>query len=92
MKIRMTLRYKVNPKPEILETLYAFRDACNFASDRAFKNRIFRRFPLHYALYRLVRKNFGLRANTTTFVFRSVATVYRKSREQKRVSDPSFSL
>jgi len=67
---------------KLLETLKAFRDACNHISKVAYERRVFNPVALHHFTYRDVRERFGLPANLAIRARDRVAKAYKHNRSR----------
>jgi IS605 OrfB family transposase len=64
------------------KTFETFNAACNYVSEYAFKERCFRAFNMHYALYKIVRAAFpSLSSQFVVRVFKKVEESYRLDRK-----------
>ena len=65
---------------QLLETACAYRDACNFVSTFVYDSGTESVLALHRELYPVVRARFGLKAQMTQSVFKTVVAKYRTVR------------
>ena len=79
--LTLTAKIRLNPSAEqeilLLDTIRAYRDACNCVSAYAFENRCLNRKTLHDSLYYELRSRFALRSQMAESVFRTVVGTYR---------------
>jgi len=88
MDVTLTAKIRIYPTPEeasvLLDTMRAYRDACNYASRFAMRPENRTRIALHNALYYEIRSRFGLRSQMACSVFRTVIGAYRTLKTQRR--------
>lgn len=84
MDVTITAKIKITPTPEQVElfqsTSDAYRRGCNLVSEFAFENGVFRQIPLHNAVYRQVRDEYGLKAQMASSVIKAVVAAYRTAK------------
>lgn len=54
------------------ETMSVYRDACNYVSDYIFKTHNLKLFSLNKELYKVIRDKFGLKAQMSQSVLKTV--------------------
>lgn len=59
------------------ETMYVYRQACNFVSDYVFRTHDLKQFSLNKVLYTTLREKFGLKSQMAQSVFKTVIAKYR---------------
>lgn len=95
MELFKTAVCKLKPSAEdfekLLDTISAFRDACNYVSKVAFEKRVFNPVALHHITYSEVRKKFNLPANLAIRVRDRVAKAY-KQRKNKLLKFTKLSM
>ncbi|MHA1835271.1 MAG: RNA-guided endonuclease InsQ/TnpB family protein [Candidatus Baldrarchaeia archaeon] len=69
-------------KRKLLKTVKLFREACNYISEVAWKNKCFNPVALHHLTYRKVRKKFGLPANLSIEARDRVAKSYKTDKSK----------
>ena len=74
------LRTAEGEAEKIKETAIAFRDACNYISGIAFRQKCFNPVALHHITYRDVRNRFGLLANLAVRARDRVAKSYKQNK------------
>src|SRR5437016_939537 len=86
MKLIAQLQLKpTTEQAQLLKTtLEAANAACNVISDYAWKNKEFSQYPLHAAMYRQVRAEFGLAAQLAVRCISKVADAYKSGETGKR--------
>jgi len=86
MKLTAKLRLKPTPEQsEILErTLIRANEACNYISDVAWNNQVFRQFDLHKLVYQDVKAKFGLSAQVVVRCISKVSDAYKLDKFRKR--------
>lgn len=95
--MQRTIVCKMNPSAEadglLRETAKRFADACLFSAKEAARLKIRNKLKLQYAIYRTVRKNFGLSANLSIQAIRraSAAACNKRSRGAKTFRPTSIS-
>lgn len=73
------------------ETMSAYRDACNYASEYIFRTHDLKQFSLHNALYSVLRERFGLKSQMAQSVLKTVIARYKTILEnQDEWIRPSF--
>jgi len=86
--MKLIAQVKLQPTEEqaqaLLETLERANAACNYISDVAWKNKVFKQFNLHKLVYYDVRKRFGLSAQVTVRMEAKVANAYKLDHKTKR--------
>jgi putative transposase len=86
--MQLTAKVKLLPTSEqadmLKRTLETANAACNYISERAWKERTFRQYSLHKLLYYDVRERFGLSSQMTVRCISKVADAYKLDRKTKR--------
>lgn len=87
VQITKTMKLLINPDDyqiaELEQVTKRYAEACNFVSQNAFEHRLpFRYMELHKQLYRIVRTEFGLKAQMAISVFKTVCARYNTVQEQ----------
>jgi IS605 OrfB family transposase len=86
--MQLTAKLKLLPTSEQADmlkgTLETANAACNYISERAWKERIFRQYSLHKLVYYDVRQRFGLSSQMTVRCISKVADAYKLDRKTKR--------
>lgn len=81
MKITLTSKVQIYPNEDsrivLMDTMRAYRDACNFVSAFVFSNQTLDLRELQQNLYYDLRDRFGLRSQMAISVLRSVRTCYK---------------
>ena len=73
------------------ETMYAYRDACNYVSDYVFRTHDLKQFSLNKVLYPTLRGRFGLKSQMAQSVLKTVIARYKTILEnQNEWIRPSF--
>ncbi len=67
-------------KKEFLEVFRQFNAACNWISQVAFEQQVFRQVPLHAACYHEARERFGLPSQLTVRAIGKVLETYRRDK------------
>jgi IS605 OrfB family transposase len=67
---------------KLFSTLKAFKDACNYISEVAFKRKVFNPIALHHIVYQETREKFKLQANLAIRARDRVAKAYRQRRNK----------
>jgi putative transposase len=84
----LTAKVKLLPTPEqadaLKRTLETANAACNYISERAWKERSFRQYSLHKLVYYDVREQFGLSSQMTVRCISKVADAYKIDRKTHR--------
>ena len=86
-QITKTMKLLINPDDyqiaELEQVTKRYTEACDFVSQYAFEHRLpFRYMELHKQLYRIVRTEFGLKAQMAISVFKTVCARYNTVQEQ----------
>ncbi|MEF7438979.1 transposase [Paenibacillus lautus] len=80
-KVTVTVKIKLTPTPEqserMLQTLHAYRQACNFVSQHVYETKKRSVICLHKLLYRDLREAFSLRSQMAQSVLKTVAARYQ---------------
>ena len=72
-------------------TMFAYRDACNYVSNYVSQTHDLKQFSLNKALYSTIRERFGLKSQMTQSVFKAVIARYKTILEnQKEWIKPCF--
>ena len=86
--MQLTAKVKLLPTSEqadmLKRTLETANAACNYISERAWKERTFRQYSLHKLVYYDVRERFGLSSQMTVRCISKVADAYKLDRKTKR--------
>ena len=86
--MQLTAKVKLLPTPEqadvLNHTLETANAACNYISERAWEERIFRQYSLHKLVYYDVRERFGLSSQMTVRCISKVADAYKLDLKTKR--------
>ena len=86
--MKLIARIKLQPTPEqhalLLQTLEAANAACNYVSEEAWNQSVFKQFALHKLCYSNIRARFGLGADVAVRVFAKVADGYKLDKLSKR--------
>ena len=86
--MKLTVQVKLLPDPAqagaLVKTLEAVNSACDEASEFAWGNKEFRRFPLHKALYHRLRESCKLSAQVICLLFAKVADAYKLDKKCQR--------
>ncbi|MGD2159196.1 MAG: transposase [Anaerolineales bacterium] len=79
MKLITQVKLTVTQKQQdaLLDTLEQTNAACNYLSDHAWENQVFKQYDLHHACYYAVREKFELSAQTTVRAIAKVSDAYR---------------
>lgn len=87
--MQLTAKVKLLPTPEqadtLRRTLEAANAACDYISERAWQERIFRQFSLHKLVYYDARERFSLSSQVAVRCISKVADAYKLDRKTKRV-------
>ncbi len=87
--MKQTLLLKLAPSPEqqtaLLETLYAFNDACNAIAEVAYENRLANKYKLQKLVYAQVRKQYGLSSQLTIRAISKTAEAYKRDKSIRPV-------
>lgn len=102
MQITLTSKVQIFPDEEckriLIDTMHAYRDACNYASSFVFSTQSLELKSLHNNLYYSLRNKYGLMSQMTLSVLRTVRSCYkaRDSRNNRwsfiRFSKPQLDL
>jgi putative transposase len=86
MKIIAKVKLKVNndEKQSLLDTMFAFNNACNYISEYAWDNQIFQKFGIQKDIYYIVRDSYSLSAQLTVRAIAKVCDSYKTQFEQKK--------
>ncbi|HIW34357.1 MAG TPA: transposase [Candidatus Paenibacillus intestinavium] len=80
-KMTLTAKIKIMPTTEqaeqLLQTLRAYRDACNDVSSLVFESKIMSVVSLHKQCYRHLRQTYSLRSQMAQSVFKTVVARYK---------------
>ena len=86
--MRLTAKIKLLPTPEqdeaLKHTIEVANTACNYISERAWQEQVFRQYSLHHLVYYKVREEFGLSAQMTVRCTAKVADAYKTDRKTQR--------
>ena len=86
--MQLTAKIKLLSTPEqtdvLKHTLETANAACNYISQRAWQERIFRQYSLHKLVYYDVRERFGLSSQMTVRCISKVADAYKLDRKTQR--------
>jgi IS605 OrfB family transposase len=87
MKLVANLRLKPAPEQEKLlrKTLERCNEACNWLSERAFKDKTFRQYDLHKLCYHDLRAKFEITAQVAVRCIAKVADAYKINRKTQRI-------
>lgn len=73
------------------ETMFVYRDACNYVSEYVFRTHDLKQFSLNKVLYSTLREQFGLKSQMAQSVFKTVIARYKTILEnQNEWIKPSF--
>jgi len=90
--MKLIAQLKLQPNEEqhelLKRTLETANAACNYASEVAWKQKVFGQFALHKLCYHDVRQHFGLGADVVVRVFAKVADAYKLDRKTQRSFKP----
>jgi len=90
--MQQTVMVKLAPSEEqfqsLLHTMERFNEACNYVAQTAFDIQTANKFRLQKAVYRNVRKRFGLAAQLTIRAISKVAEAYKRNRSIKPTFKP----
>ena len=90
MEINLTSKLRIAFQSDVdrnsaFDTLFAYRDACNYVSQYVFDNDfVLRQSDLQSALYHEIRQIFGLKSQMTQSVFKTVIARYKTTQTQLR--------
>lgn len=90
MEINLTSKLRIAFKSDVdrnsaFDTLFAYRDACNYVSQYVFDNDfVLRQSDLQSTLYHKIRQIFGLKSQMTQSVFKTVIARYKTVQTQLR--------
>ena len=88
----LTAKVKLLPTPEQTEllkrTLETANTACNYISEQAWENKVFRQFSLHHLVYNAIRDRYALSAQMTVRCISKVSDAYKAGRKTIRKFDP----
>jgi putative transposase len=86
--VKLTAQLKLQPTPEqhavLKTTLEEANTACNWISQEAFREKVFRRFSLHKLVYHPARERFNLSAQMVVRAIAKVANGYKLSKKKQR--------
>src|SRR5690606_37770149 len=81
VKITLTAKVKIMPSPEqadrLIQTLRAYRQACNRVSQLVFESKMLSLPGLHKVVYRDLRSTFALRSQMAQSVMKTVVARYK---------------
>jgi len=81
VKVTLTAKVKIMPSPEqaeqLMQTLRAYRQACNRVSQLVFESRMLAVPGLHKVVYRDLRSTFALRSQMAQSVMKTVVARYK---------------
>ena len=87
-KITVTAKVQIlvdnNSRPLLNGTMAVYSDACNYVAEYIFKTHDLKQFSLNKALYRDIREKFGLKAQMTQSVLKTVIARYKAIRETQK--------
>jgi IS605 OrfB family transposase len=90
--VKLTAKVKLCPSPEqhklLLETLERANAACNYISDVAWRERVWRQFSLHKLTYYDTKDRFDLSAQMVVRCESKVADAYKLDKKTKRTFKP----
>jgi len=90
--MKLTAKVKLLPTPEQAEllkrTLETANAACNYISEQAWENKVFRQFSLHHLVYNTIRDRYALSAQMTVRCISKVSDAYKAGRKTMRKFDP----
>lgn len=90
--MKLTVNIKLCPMDSqaesLLQTLKTVNAACNWISERAFTEKVFKQFALHKLTYYGARERFGLVAQATVRAIAKVADAYKTQKKTKRTFRP----
>lgn len=95
---RMKLIVNIKLKPlesqynALLETLKEANKACDWISEQAFENKIFKQFNLHKLCYSTVREQFNLSAQMTVRQIAKVSDSYKTQTKKQTTFKPTGSI
>lgn len=86
MKLIVNLKLKTldSQAVALLETMKEANKACNFISQKAFENKIFKRFALHKIIYKTTRQQFNLSAQMAVRQIAKVCDAYKTDLNKQR--------
>ena len=96
ISMKQTLMIKLNPSTDqydaLLETMEAFNQACNYASDAAFNNQIWGQYYLHHKVYKVLRDEFKLSAQMAIRAIAKVSESYKVDKKVQHVFKPHSAM
>ena len=88
MNVTVTAKLQVIVTPKqcaaLDQTMEVYRQACNYVSGHIFQTHDLKMISLHNALYRTLREQFGLKAQMTQSVLKTVIARYRTILENQK--------
>ena len=88
MNVTVTAKLQVIVTPKqraaLDQTMEVYRQACNYVSGHIFETHDLKMISLHNALYRTLREQFGLKAQMTQSVLKTVIARYRTILENQK--------
>ena len=88
MNVTVTAKLQVIVTPKqrtsLDQTMEVYRQACNYVSGHIFETHDLKMISLHNALYRTLREQFGLKAQMTQSVLKTVIVRYRTILENQK--------
>ncbi len=88
MNVTVTAKLQVIVTPKqraaLDQTMEVYRQACNYVSGHIFETHDLKMISLHNALYRILREQFGLKAQMTQSVLKTVIARYRTILENQK--------
>jgi predicted transposase len=93
MTVTAKIQISVSELDKVLldNTMFVYRDACNYVSNYVFRTHDLKQFSLNKALYSELRKRFGLKSQMAQSVFKTVIARYKTILEnQNEWIKPSF--
>lgn len=86
--MKLVAKLHLQPTPEqskqLLDTMHTFNEACDYISDVAWSNRVFRKYDLHKLAYHETREKYGLNSKLTLAALGKVADAYKLDKKTKR--------
>jgi putative transposase len=86
--MKLTAQVKLQPTPEQHELLKATLEeasaACNWISERAFDEKVFKQFDIHRLVYKDVRASFNLSSQMAVRAIGKVSDAYKVSKKKQR--------
>jgi len=94
--MKQTLMIKLAPTPEqhkaLLETMERFNEACNYASQEAFKTQTYGQYYLHHMVYHYLREHYQLSAQMAVRAIAQVSESYKTDRKVQHSFKPHSAM